>query len=151
MVRSKVTAAISAGVFVGLLSHGLATEAQIYKWVDEKGTIHFSDDPPARTEGTTPVQVIPSEARSPMVKNGPPPPSSDSEARPGEEDMSEIERRGMGETLESDVESPPVVVVEGGRDPSVRFRALSPRNRPGQPIRPPIRPPVRHPRRYPHR
>jgi hypothetical protein len=35
-------------------------EAQLYKWVDEKGTIHFSDDPPPavlKTQAKDPAKV----------------------------------------------------------------------------------------------
>ncbi len=146
MIRSKTAAAIQAGVFFGLLAWGFAAGAQVYKWVDEKGTIHFSDAPPTRLQGTAPVQVIPEEDRVPMVENGPPPPS-DSEPPPDEEDLYEPEGGGIAEGLGSDADSPSVVVVDGGaRDPAVRFRARSPLNRPGQPVRPRLQSPVQQPR-----
>jgi hypothetical protein len=150
MIGIKTTVAAVACVFFGLLTCAFAAEAQIYKWVDEKGTIHFSDDPPARLPGTAPVQVIPEEAWVPMVENGPPPPS-DSEPGEEQEDLYEPEVGDVAPGLGSDVESPSVVVVDGGSDRAVRFRARSPRNRPGQPIRPPIRSPLQQPRHRHHR
>ncbi|MGZ3579771.1 MAG: DUF4124 domain-containing protein, partial [Syntrophales bacterium] len=46
MKRAVVVLSASLGfVFLGQLAH-----AQIYKWVDEKGTIHFSENPPTIPE-----------------------------------------------------------------------------------------------------
>jgi Domain of unknown function (DUF4124) len=133
---------ISAWVFFCLLAYSLPTEAQIYKWVDDKGTIHFSDRRPVSVPDAAIVQVIAEEARAPLVKNGPPPPTSDSEVQAYDpyDDMDEPELGDASERLDNEAGSPAVVVVEGARDPTVWFRAHSPRNRPGQAVRPRLRP-----------
>jgi len=32
-------------ITLGLLLHSQLAHAEIYKWVDEKGTVHFTEDP----------------------------------------------------------------------------------------------------------
>lgn len=58
---------------LGLLAFGLiATNvvAQIYRWVDDKGTVHFTDERPRRQAGVK--QVVEGGAqRTPMVRGGP--------------------------------------------------------------------------------
>jgi hypothetical protein len=44
----KVLIVLMMGVVIGFYSQ-LAFAEEIYKWVDEKGTTHFSDRPPAET------------------------------------------------------------------------------------------------------
>ncbi|MDA8142000.1 MAG: DUF4124 domain-containing protein [Desulfobacteraceae bacterium] len=43
-----------------LLIFGSVAWADIYKWTDEKGVIHFSDQPPAQNQGTQEVESQPS-------------------------------------------------------------------------------------------
>jgi hypothetical protein len=44
--------------------------AQIYRWVDDKGTVHFTDDRPANESGVE--EAVEADARrTPMVRGGP--------------------------------------------------------------------------------
>jgi hypothetical protein len=59
--------------FFGLLIFGsLASNvaAQIYRWVDDKGTVHFADDRPRNQSGVKEV-VEAGAQRTPMVRGGP--------------------------------------------------------------------------------
>lgn len=116
--------------------------AQTYKWVDEKGTVHFSNDPPAKA----PVEVLPDADRRPMVKNGPPS-AEGSEAESVDEEAPTASQPGAASALapedhpgETVGDEPDTVIVDDGNDPVTRYRANSPRNQPGQPIRQPARP-----------
>ena len=55
MTTSERTALISAWMLVGWLAGATPSAAQIYKWTDASGTIHFSDSPPPRTQGNPAV------------------------------------------------------------------------------------------------
>jgi hypothetical protein len=41
----KRIAIILSTIIFGLLLHSQLAHAEIYKWVDEKGTVHFTEDP----------------------------------------------------------------------------------------------------------
>jgi hypothetical protein len=43
--------------------------AEIYKWVDENGTVHFSQSPPPQRPEA--VEVIPEQPAAPLVEGGP--------------------------------------------------------------------------------
>ena len=43
------------------------TFAEIYKWVDENGTIHLSDSPPQEVVSSGKTEIIPSEAPDPQL------------------------------------------------------------------------------------
>lgn len=146
MNACRGTAGVAACVLLAGLALATASAAQIYKWVDEKGTVHFSDDPPAKA----PLEVVPdSERRAPARK--PPPPQPDAEVVRDDDEPFEPRRAGSGrEAVDAESEeiiveeSETIVIDDGRRDPVTRYRANSPRNRPGQPIR---QAPVRQPRR----
>jgi hypothetical protein len=58
---------------VGLLIFGLFASnvpAQIYRWVDDKGTVHFTDDRPSNQSGVKEA-VEAGARRTPMVRGGP--------------------------------------------------------------------------------
>ena len=46
----KAAALAAAAMCAGLLVSSGASMAEIYKWVDEDGNVHFSDSPPAQQE-----------------------------------------------------------------------------------------------------
>lgn len=139
MIRRTATAAIWACVFLSVLRFSSATAAPVYKWVDERGTIHFTDAPPERSRRLSGVEVIPEDAKVPVVHYGPPPSAVQRSRRGAESEVDLYEEAEpeefWPEQVDLGAESTSVIVVEGARDPSVRFRALSPLNRPGQPIR----------------
>jgi uncharacterized protein DUF4124 len=132
MIRRGAIAAIGTWVFLGVLPFGSATAAPVYKWVDERGTIHFSDTRPKRSTRLSDVQVIPDKASVPMVRNGPP---ADFDSELDLYDQEEGYEPYWLEEDDLDAESSSLIVVEGARDPAVRFRAFSPLNRPGKPVR----------------
>jgi hypothetical protein len=124
--------------------------AQIYKWVDESGTVHFSDAPPARAGGG--VEVIPESAPRPRPTEPARDAAADADDLASRRDAAESsdaepvdEAAGDGPPVVEDVVTE--VIVESGPDPAVRRRANSPRNRPGEPIRQPARQPVQRPAR----
>ncbi len=45
--------------------------AEIYKWVDKHGTIHFADTPPATLDSGVTVETRSSEPPPPIVRGGP--------------------------------------------------------------------------------
>lgn len=148
MRARRGTPGIAACMLLAGMTWATASAAQIYKWVDEKGTVHFSDDPPAKA----PLEVVPdSERRAPARQ--PPPPQRADDVQPDDDDEPFEPRRraGSGQDAEDFAseeiiveESETIIIDDGGRDPVTRYRANSPRNRPGQPIR---QAPVRQPRR----
>jgi len=111
--------------------------AQIYKWVDEKGTVHFSNDPPAKA----PAEVLPENRRPPLVENGPDAPAEAAAAPAASESGHGTASDPVPEDVEpSEIvveESDTIIVDDGAGDLATRRRANSPRNRPGQPIRQP--------------
>ena len=115
--------------------------AQIYKWVDASGTIHFADAPPPTAgAGAGTIEVLPeSEHRPPpadtstQFRDDASP--EEAAAAPEEELTDDAWSNEASEPRGEDVE--PEIIVESAPDPAVRYRANSPRNRPGQPIRQP--------------
>ena len=146
MTAAKIRLAISACVLVGGLAYGEPGAAQIYKWVDAAGTVHFSDTPPKPAADAGAVEVLPETQHRPAAL----PPRADSAAPDEGRDDSESERvaapvedDGPTEIIE---DGPTEIIVEGAPiDPAVRYRANSPRNSPGGPIRQPQ--PLPRPRR----
>jgi hypothetical protein len=128
-----------------------SSAAQIYKWVDEKGGVHFTNDPPPKVA----VEVIPEGERRPRVVDQPPSSLESAAELPGDVTPRESQRGAASGASMEDVESEEIIVDDaetiivddGGRDVVTGYRANSPRNRPGQPIRQPNRQPVRQPRR----
>ncbi len=53
-------------LFVGLVFTG-ETIADIYKWVDENGTIHLSDSPPQEIISTGKVEIVPTIESDPQI------------------------------------------------------------------------------------
>ena len=49
---------------------GMAT-AQVYKWVDEKGVIHLSDQPPQRNQSIGEIEAIPNHHRTTQSARNP--------------------------------------------------------------------------------
>jgi Domain of unknown function (DUF4124) len=143
MDAGKGTVGIAAGGLLMLLALVTASAAQTYKWVDEKGTVHFSNDPPAKA----PLEVVPESARRPAVRQPPPADEPDrdamDEAAPRRARAAPAAEDGASEEIIVE-ESETIVIDDGTRDPVTRYRANSPRNRPGQPIR---QAPARQPRR----
>jgi hypothetical protein len=132
-------AVILACILIGVLAFVTPSAAQFYKWTDAAGTVHFSDNPPPRAAGAK-VEVVPeTHYRPPTVRRAAPPeepappePVAESPPEPEiSEDASDYGTEPMGEDVGADV---PIVDDTAG-DPAVRWRANSPRNRPGQPIR----------------
>ena len=140
--------AIAASMLVGLsvLAAAIPSAAEIYKWVDEAGTIHFTDAPPGRAGSA--VEVLPESSPRPR----PTEPARDAapqadDARPPDEaassDAQDLDDNWSDEP-ELEVEDIGTeIIIESGPDPAVRRRANSPRNRPGQPIRQPGQRPAR--------
>jgi Domain of unknown function (DUF4124) len=152
MTAAEMRLAISACVLVGVLAHGEPGAAQIYKWVDGSGTVHFSDTPPKPGAGA--VEVLPEG----QPRAAAPPPRADSaapeneNAAPDDEGLDDSESEGAAAPFEDSgpteiiEDGPTEIIVEGAPlDPAVRYRANSPRNRPEQPIRQPQ--PLPRPRR----
>ena len=48
-----------------------AASAQIYKWVDAHGTVHFADTPPIGLESSVALETRPSEPPPPIVRDAP--------------------------------------------------------------------------------
>lgn len=75
---------------VALVGWGAATEAQAYRWVDEKGRVHYTNIPPSRPappEPAAPAQPSePGAPQGPQPAKGPEPRTSSPEfqARPGQ-------------------------------------------------------------------
>ena len=112
--------------------------AQIYKWTDAAGTVHFSDTPPPRTAGKTKVEVLPKTEHRPVVSGVPTPPTEEPEAEADERYNQPVDDSADYAPMEPPAEesAPETIIVDDAeRDPGVAYRALSPRNRPGQPIR----------------
>jgi hypothetical protein len=126
-----------------LLLVGAQVEAQIYKWVDEKGTVHFSQSPPPGGTAAGGIEAIPDAAAAPMVQG---------QAKPAAQDDDEeiVDRTGEGEPEpggdgdgedeylpEDDAAPDDVMVDDGTGDPRVWLRSRSPANEAGQPIQQP--------------
>jgi hypothetical protein len=147
--RGRATAVAVCGL-VAAVAWAASSAAQIYKWVDEKGTVHFTNDPPAKA----PAEVIPETEHRPSVRNEAPPPA-EPEAESSAAAPRSVRRRAAPEPADEEIEavevieeeSDVIIVDDGLYDPLTRYRANSPRNRPGQPIRQPNRQSVRQPRR----
>lgn len=77
IIRSMACRALLA-MFVCALVGAAAVSGQIYEWVDEKGTVHFTDTPPV-TPPAGSVAVHDSEPPPPMVKGQPTPPPEEKE------------------------------------------------------------------------
>jgi hypothetical protein len=134
---------IAVGLLVGLWLFIPAAPgaAQIYKWVDASGTVHFADSPPPPAgTGAGTVEVLPeSEHRPPPADTsnksrddaGPEEAAAPSEEEPTDDAWRDEASEPRGEDVQPDI------IIESGPDPAVGYRANSPRNRPGQPIRQP--------------
>lgn len=146
MTRSERTAVISVCILFGLLALGAPSAAQIYKWTDASGTIHFGDSPPPRGGAASPVEVRPETqhrappTRPPAPADEPEPPEQAVVPPAPEERVDDTGSDYANEPAEEDVGSDPIIVDGAERDPEAWRRANSPRNRPGQPIRQPVRP-----------
>jgi hypothetical protein len=132
-------------MLVALLARATPCAAQIYKWTDASGTIHFSDNPPPRKPGASAVEVLPETQHRPAVVNRPvpddEPESPEPAVAPRDQGRSDDTDGDYGAEPEDEpVDSGAIIVDDAARDPEVWLRANSPRNRPGQPIRQPIRP-----------
>lgn len=114
--------------------------AEIYKWVDESGTVHFTDAPPAAAGAA--VEVLP---EAPPRPRPPEParvaPAADDAPRNEATAPSEVEEvvdEAWVEEPELEVEDVGTeIIIESEPDRATRRRANSPRNQPGQPIRQP--------------
>lgn len=144
MPPTRSTSAFAVCTLSAVLAVAAPSGAQIYKWTDEKGTVHFSNDPPPQAS----VEVIPEGERRPLVRNGPPPPGEAAAAPADDESPRAPRHRVAAEPVPQDVESGEILVEDEAdviivdddqRDLVTRYRANSPRNRPGQPIRQPRR------------
>jgi hypothetical protein len=126
-----------------LLLVGAPVEAQIYKWVDEKGTVHFSQSPPPGGKRVGGVETIPDAAAAPMVQGGPGPAGKDADEevvdRPAERAPGPVDDEGGEDDYWPGAEAAPddIIVDDGTGDPRVWLRSRSPANEPGQPIRQP--------------
>jgi hypothetical protein len=130
-------------MLIDVLARATPSVAQIYKWTDASGTIHFSDSPPATTRGNSRVEVLPETKHVPSRPIRPPEP----EAEPPEPAVAPPDQEPRDDTgsdyatePEESTGSDEIIVDETARDPAVWYRANSPSNRPGQPMRQPIRP-----------
>jgi hypothetical protein len=143
MTASRAKRAISVCVIGALaLAPAAPTAAQIYKWVDGAGTVHFSDAPPARTGSTAgAIEVLPRSEHRPAAastaSSSPDQPPRESAADPYDDERPDDEAWSDQAAEEEEEEVVVEVFDDGAVDPAVRYRANSPRNRPGQPIRPP--------------
>lgn len=81
------------------------SDAQIYKWVDGNGTVHFSSDPPARTASKKVEVIGTDEPQAPMVQ-GAPELTDDGEANAAAD----------GDLTDGEPDGDPAV-VEGGDEP----------------------------------
>jgi hypothetical protein len=137
MARAR---AYTVAIVVALFLAGGAVEAQIYKWVDEKGTVHFGQSPPP--EGSGVVETLPEGPGAPVVQGGPQPYKEDYEREDVFDRMDDRRRlrdsAGDGGGREEEpIEPGSIIVDEDGRDPAVWWRGRAPANAPGQPIRQP--------------
>jgi hypothetical protein len=125
-----------------LLVAGQSEAQQIYKWVDEKGTVHFSQSPPPGGAGSAPVEAIPAAPAAPMVQGGSKTSAHDNaeavDRRRQPRAAAVGDKGGEDEYLPEEDEDPGGVTVQDGRpDPRVWLRSRLPANKPGQPIRQP--------------
>jgi hypothetical protein len=71
----KTTHIATAAAFVAFVTLATAAQAQIYKWVDEKGVTHYSESPPANGGKSSQVTVQdpapPSQSQPQPYKDGP--------------------------------------------------------------------------------
>lgn len=58
--RKRYHALRAAGILLIFLFFCSSALGDIYKWVDAKGVVHFSDQPPALSDGTLEVESTPS-------------------------------------------------------------------------------------------
>jgi glutaredoxin len=72
---SNIIRTIGGIILLICLSASL-TGADMYKWVDAKGVIHFADQPPPKVQSTTHIETLPS------ASPGPTPPVSASPSPP---------------------------------------------------------------------
>lgn len=49
---------LSAIILTGMLAGAPAFAGELYKWVDENGTVNYSNNPPAKTKGGKPPTVV---------------------------------------------------------------------------------------------
>jgi Domain of unknown function (DUF4124) len=108
---------------LGLLVFGLFASnvpAQIYRWVDDKGTVHFTDERPRHQSGVKEV-VSAGAQRTPMVRGGPewrvdtPTPDfagsggrgDDFDDEYGDEDLNDYGPPRQGDTIIEVYEPPP--------------------------------------------
>ena len=142
MTKSERTAVISLYIMVGLLALGAPSAAQIYKWTDASGTVHFGDSPPPKGGAASPVEVRPETVhrppptREPAPADNPEPPEPAAVPPPPEERADDAGNDSATEPTDEDFGSDPSIVDGSEGDPAVWRRANSPRNRPGQPMRP---------------
>ena len=76
IMRGKPCVALWA-VILMIPMMSLVARAEVYKWVDEKGTIYFADDPskiPEKYRTGAESRKVPKEAATPSVESKPPPP-----------------------------------------------------------------------------
>lgn len=145
MARSDLWGQFGAAILVGVLAVSTPAAAQIYKWTDKSGTIHFSDTPPSRGSSTSKVDVLPKTEYRPPAKSNvpppddPPPPPAPAAEAPRDEAPIDDSADYASEPYDEDAGSEPIVLEGSEGDPAVWRRANSPRNRPGQPIRQPMR------------
>lgn len=144
MVTSQRSAVLATCVLTAVLVSSTPSPAQIYKWTDKSGTIHFSDSPPPRGSSSSKVDVLPKTEYRPPAKSAPPPEEPPPPPEPAAEvppDEAPIDDSGdyASEPYEADAGSDPIVLEGSEVDPAAVRRAISPRNRPGQPIRQPMR------------
>lgn len=132
--------ALAHGACALLAAAALAVPAgaQIYKWTDDQGVVHLSQDPPPKTA----LEELPETTQAPLVKNGPPPVEEEPEpATAPQPGMARAPDEDGGDAVEAAPDAADVVVIDGGgSDVATRYRANSPRNRPGEPIRQPRQP-----------
>ena len=69
-------------VFFVLILASTTFSVEIYKWVDDKGVVHFSDRPPPDRPETIEEQVAPSSDSNPQDNSPPAPESSNTELDP---------------------------------------------------------------------
>lgn len=136
MPQARRAPALGACALLAAAALAAPAGAQIYKWTDEKGVVHLSQDPPPKAA----LQELPETTHAPLVKNGPPPIAEAVEPEDAREPRAVApapEEHAVDVGPDGDG-SPDVIVVDGGgSDLATRYRANSPRNRPGEPIRQP--------------
>lgn len=78
MKRTGTAAVLVIGALLVCASGASDAAAEIYKWVDAQGQVHFQDHPPAESAATSAVEVRPSSVAPPQ--NTPvPAPSAESQ------------------------------------------------------------------------